>query len=64
MSIGYPADDDRSIEGDRGGDEFIGELGERESGDAGFEGELDEREHTGFENESRETEADAPIDSM
>ncbi|MDB5097725.1 MAG: hypothetical protein JWM80_2146 [Cyanobacteria bacterium RYN_339] len=62
MSIGYPEDAGQGIEGDPGGDEFMGELGEREGGDSGFEGETGERIHEGVQNESRETEADAPID--
>lgn len=37
------------------GDEFYGEMGERETGDTGFSGELGEREHEGRENVSRES---------
>lgn len=59
-AIGTPEPDDESVEGRGTGEEFYGELGEREEGDAGFEGEFGEREHEGVHNVSREADAEEP----
>ena len=63
--IGFPERDvseESSVELQEGGEEFIGEFGERELGDPGFAGEFDEREHEGRHNVSRETTEEGPID--
>jgi hypothetical protein len=58
--IGFPEGAGEGVEGDASGEEFMGELGEREVGDTAFSGEFEEREHEGRENISRESDAEVP----
>lgn len=60
--IGVPIPDEGGVEGAGEGDEFIGELGEREAGDRGFLGEHAERGREGREGVSEERPWDAPME--
>lgn len=60
--IGVPVPGDEGVEGDRAGEEFLGEMGEREAGDRDFLGEHGERMHEGRENRSEERAWDEPVE--
>jgi hypothetical protein len=51
-------EDDAGIEGQPGGTSFLGEFGERETGDRAFSGEHGERMSEVRANESREAASD------
>ena len=59
--FGFPVgDDDAGVEPQGEGLGFMGEFGERETGDTSFMGEFGEREREGRRNTSRETDEDVP----
>lgn len=55
-----PMDEDDGVEGQPGGTSFMGEFGERETGDRAFSGEHGERMSEARHNESREAATEEP----
>jgi hypothetical protein len=55
-----PMDEDDGVEGQAAGTSFLGEFGERETGDRAFSGEHGERMSEVRHNESREAASEEP----